>query len=49
MDGEPIYEDHPACFNSNDLGISNAYDVRKYAYVDLFSGAFGHTYDCHDM
>jgi hypothetical protein len=49
LDGEPIYEDHPVCFNANDLGISNAYDVRKYAYLDLFSGAFGHTYGCHDI
>jgi hypothetical protein len=49
IDGEPIYEDHPVCFNANDLGISNAYDVRKYAYLDLFSGAFGHTYGCHDI
>ncbi len=49
LDGEPIYEDHPVCFNPNDLGISNAYDVRKYAYLDLFAGAFGHTYGCHDV
>jgi Protein of unknown function (DUF4038)/Putative collagen-binding domain of a collagenase len=49
IDGEPIYEDHPVCFNANDLGISSAYDVRKYAYLDLFAGAFGHTYGCHDI
>jgi len=49
LDAEPIYEDHPVCFNANDLGISNAYDVRKYAYLDLFAGAFGHTYGCHDV
>lgn len=49
MDAEPIYEDHPVCFNAKDLGISSAYDVRKYAYLDLFSGAFGHTYGCHDI
>jgi Protein of unknown function (DUF4038)/Putative collagen-binding domain of a collagenase len=49
IDGEPIYEDHPVCFNANDLGISNAYDVRKSAYLDLFAGAFGHTYGCHDI
>jgi hypothetical protein len=49
IDGEPIYEDHPVCFNVNDLGTSSAYDVRKYAYLDLFSGAFGHTYGCHDI
>jgi hypothetical protein len=49
IDAEPIYEDHPVCFNVKDLGTSSAYDVRKYAYLDLFSGAFGHTYGCHDV
>ncbi|QKZ12996.1 glycoside hydrolase family 140 protein [Spirosoma sp. KUDC1026] len=49
MDAEPIYEDHPVCFNAGDLGISNAYDVRIYAYLDLFAGAHGHTYGCHDI
>jgi len=49
MDAEPIYEDHPVCFNVKDLGTSNAYDVRKFAYLDLFAGAFGHTYGCHDI
>jgi hypothetical protein len=49
IDGEPIYEDHPVCFNVQDLGTSSAYDVRKYAYFDLFAGAFGHTYGCHDV
>jgi hypothetical protein len=49
LDGEPIYEDHPVCFNVKDLGTSNAYDVRQFAYLDLFSGAFGHTYGCHDI
>jgi len=49
MDAEPIYEDHPVCFNAKDLGLSNAYDVRKYAYLDLFAGAHGHTYGCHDI
>ena len=49
IDAEPIYEDHPVCFNVKDLGTSSAYDVRQYAYLDLFSGAFGHTYGCHDI
>ncbi|RRB04289.1 glycoside hydrolase family 140 protein [Larkinella rosea] len=49
IDAEPIYEDHPVCFNPTDLGLSNAYDVRKYAYLDLFAGAHGHTYGCHDI
>ncbi|MBC3787536.1 glycoside hydrolase family 140 protein [Spirosoma utsteinense] len=49
MDAEPIYEDHPVCFNVKDLGTSNAFDVRQYAYLDLFAGAFGHTYGCHDI
>jgi Protein of unknown function (DUF4038)/Putative collagen-binding domain of a collagenase len=49
MDAEPIYEDHPVCFNAKDLGTSSAYDLRKYAYLDLFAGAHGHTYGCHDI
>lgn len=49
MDAEVLYEDHPVCFNAKDLGTSNAYDVRKYAYLDLFAGAHGHTYGCHDI
>ena len=31
IDGEPMYEDHPVCFNAKDLGTSSAYDIRKYA------------------
>lgn len=49
MDAEPIYEDHPVCFNANDLGYSAAYDVRRAAYLDLFAGAHGHTYGCHSV
>jgi hypothetical protein len=49
LDAEPIYEDHPVCFNVKDLGTSSAYDIRQYAYLDLFSGACGHTYGCHDI
>lgn len=49
VDGEPIYEDHPVCFNANDLGTSNAYDIRKALYLDVFAGAFGFTYGCHDV
>ena len=41
LDGEPLYEDHPVCFNAKELGISSAYDVRKkeHAYLDLFAGS----------
>ena len=49
FDGETLYEDHPVCFNAKDLGLSSAYDVRKHAYLDVFAGAFGHTYGCHDI
>jgi Protein of unknown function (DUF4038)/Putative collagen-binding domain of a collagenase len=48
IDGEPIYEDHPVCFNK-ELGISNAFDVRKAIYFNIFAGAFGATYGCHDI
>ncbi len=49
IDGEPIYEDHPVCFNARELGTSNALDVRKSVYLTIFSGAFGATYGCHDI
>ena len=49
LDGEPIYEDHPVCFNAKDLGTSSAYDVRRSAYLHLFAGAFGHTYGAHPV
>lgn len=49
LDGETLYEDHPVCFNAKDLGTSSAYDIRKHAYFDVFAGAFGHTYGCHDI
>ena len=49
LDGEPLYEDHPVCFNASDLGTSSPYDVRTYAWIDVFAGAFGHTYGCHDI
>lgn len=49
VDGEPIYEDHPVCFNANEFGTTNAYDVRKSLYLDIFAGAFGCTYGCHDI
>jgi len=49
IDGESLYEDHPVCFDVKGLGTSSAYDVRKYAYLDVFAGAFGNTYGCHDI
>lgn len=49
IDGEPIYEDHPVCFNAKENGTSSAYDVRKSIYLDVFAGAFGFTYGCHDI
>jgi len=49
MDAEPIYEDHPVCFNAKELGTTNTLDVRRAAYLNLFAGAFGHTYGCHDI
>ena len=49
MDAEPIYEDHPVCFKAKEYGTSTAADVRKIAYWNLFAGAHGHTYGCHDV
>jgi hypothetical protein len=47
MDGEPLYEDHPICFDWQKNGFSVADDIRKLAYWQVFAGAFGHTYGCH--
>lgn len=49
IDGEPLYEDHPICFNAKKYGFSDADDIRKNFYWDLFAGAFGVTYGCHDV
>jgi len=49
LDGEPLYEDHPLCFRSIDHGYSNAHDIRRFIYWDLFAGAFGHTYGHHSV
>ena len=49
IDGEPIYEDHPVAFAAPKLGHSNAADVRRPLYWNLFTGAFGHTYGHHSV
>lgn len=49
LDGEPLYESHPICFNAGANGYSNATDVRKFAWWNVFAGAFGHTYGCHSV
>src|SRR6185295_2264100 len=48
LDGEPTYEDHPLAFKPQN-GYAEALDVRKYLYWDLFAGACGHTYGCHNI
>lgn len=49
MDAEPRYENHPVCWKPDSLGWFDAADVRKALYWNLFSGALGHTYGCHDI
>lgn len=49
LDGEPLYEDHPNCFNAKELGHSNHEDIRRIMYWNVFAGAFGQTYGCHDV
>ncbi|HEY0793821.1 MAG TPA: DUF4038 domain-containing protein, partial [Chthoniobacterales bacterium] len=49
LDGEPLYEDHPIGFDAVNQGYSNAHDVRRFLYLDLFAGAFGHTYGHHTV
>lgn len=47
LDGEPMYEEHPKCFNAKELGYSEATDIRKMMYWNVFAGAAGQTYGCH--
>ncbi len=47
LDGEPIYEDHPNCFNAKELGYSLPRDIRRTMYWNVFAGGFGQTYGCH--
>ncbi len=47
LDAEPLYEDHPNCFNSKELGHSLARDIRRIMYWNVFAGAFGQSYGCH--
>jgi uncharacterized protein DUF4038/collagenase-like protein with putative collagen-binding domain len=49
LDGEPLYEDHPIGFDSVNQGYSNAHDIRRFLYLELFAGAFGHTYGHHTV
>lgn len=49
LDGEPLYEDHPNCFNAKELGHSIPEDIRRIMYWNVFAGAFGQTYGCHDV
>jgi hypothetical protein len=49
LDAEPLYEDHPICFDAKKYGFSDADDIRKDFYWDIFAGAFGVTYGCHDV
>lgn len=47
LDGEPLYEEHPYCFNSHEEGYSEAADIRKIMYWNVFAGGAGQTYGCH--
>ncbi|PID68597.1 MAG: hypothetical protein CR989_04765 [Flavobacteriales bacterium] len=49
LDAEPLYEDHPNCFNAKELGHSVPADIRRIMYWNVFAGAFGQTYGCHDV
>lgn len=49
MDGEPLYEEIPVCFDLKKNGYADVNDVRRKAYQDLFAGAHGHTYGCNSV
>lgn len=44
IDGEPSYEDIPQGLHFPTGPRWRSHDVRRYAYWDVFAGAFGHTY-----
>ena len=47
MDGEPLYDEHPVCFDRANYGTSMDFQTRRFFYHEVFSGAFGHTQGCH--
>ncbi len=47
MDGEPLYDEHPVCFDRAKHGTSMDFQTRRFFYHEVFSGAFGHTQGCH--
>jgi len=47
LNGEPRYEDHPACFNVSYNYLWDAADARMNLYWDVLEGACGHTYGNH--
>lgn len=47
LDGEPMYEAHPKCFDAKNQGYSEATDIRRIMYWNVFAGAAGQTYGCH--
>ncbi|MFT7247606.1 MAG: hypothetical protein ACI97P_000374 [Arcticibacterium sp.] len=49
LDSEPLYEDHPNCFNAKELGYGVASDIRRIMFWNVFAGAFGQSYGCHDV
>lgn len=49
MDVAPLYEDQPICFDADHYGFSNASDIRRNFYEELFAGAFGVSYGCNDV
>lgn len=49
LDGEPLYENHPICYDHPQYGYSDDYDIRTYAWWQVFAGAFGHTYGHHSV
>jgi hypothetical protein len=49
MDGEPLYEEIPVCFDLKKNGYADVNDVRRKVYQNLFAGAHGHTYGCNNI
>lgn len=46
LDSEPLYEEHPNCFDTKN-GYSEASEIRRIMYQNVFAGGAGQTYGCH--
>ncbi len=49
LDYEPLYEDHPYCWEKDPPGFAGELEARKMAYWGQFAGGLGNTYGHHSV